>query len=94
MDKGTYLSILLGSIVSLICIIAATTLLMWPASASAKCHEDMKCWNWSTMGNHKRGVTLTNGKRVVVTADQLCSLLGKSRVRSAPPLKGDERVCK
>lgn len=36
------------------------------ATTPAKCAEDAPCWTWSTMGNHSRGVVLTDGRRVVV----------------------------
>jgi hypothetical protein len=36
------------------------------ANASVQCTEDMPCWTWSKMGNHKRGiVTLYGNERVV-----------------------------
>jgi hypothetical protein len=38
-----------------------------PAAASKPvCHEDQKCFQWRTMGNHKRGVTTIDGRRIVV----------------------------
>ena len=36
------------------------------ALSSTPCTEDQSCWNWRTMGNHHRGVTLTSGRREVV----------------------------
>lgn len=35
------------------------------ASAS-RCQEDQHCWNWATMGNHKRGVVTLHGTLLVV----------------------------
>lgn len=46
------------------------------------CHEDEACWNWRTMGNHRRGITtldtlhvrangtvrVTRGRRLIVNA--------------------------
>ncbi len=32
------------------------------------CHEDEACWNWVTMGNHRRGIMTIGGRRVVVSA--------------------------
>ncbi len=37
-----------------------------PDSAAAICHEDARCWNWRTMGNHKRGVVTLAGRHKVV----------------------------
>lgn len=28
------------------------------SSATTRCQEDMHCWNWTTMGNHTRGVKI------------------------------------
>ena len=33
---------------------------------SSPCHEDQPCWNWRTMGNHKRGIVTTDGRYRVV----------------------------
>lgn len=49
----------LALLVSLVTAIAAN-------AAAPTCTEDMSCWMWSTMGNHKRGVvTLYGNERVV-----------------------------
>lgn len=42
------------------------TALLAAAAMSGGCQEDMPCWNWASMGNHRRGVvTLTAGRHVV-----------------------------
>ncbi len=30
------------------------------------CAEDMRCWNWRTMGNHRRGIVTYDGLFLVV----------------------------
>lgn len=32
----------------------------------AACSEDSACWNWRAMGNHKRLIVTTNGRRMIV----------------------------
>ena len=30
------------------------------------CAEDAPCWNWATMGNHKRAIVTIGGRKLVV----------------------------
>jgi hypothetical protein len=61
------------------------------ADAPRTCQEDMACWEWSTMGNLDRGVTLKSGRRMVVDASRFCrlELAHKINWRASPRLKGD-----
>ncbi len=55
------------------------------------CQEDAPCWNWRTMGDHKRGVVLLSGRHLVVGPvryDRLNSALRIDWSRT-PKLKGD-----
>jgi hypothetical protein len=36
-----------------------------PAEAPTRCAEDQPCFSWSTMGDHRRGVTIDGHTRVV-----------------------------
>lgn len=48
-------------------IALASLALLAPASADAspvRCMEDQPCWSWSTMGNHKRGIYLSNPRAI------------------------------
>ena len=36
------------------------------SAAQATCHEDEHCWQWPTMGNHRRGVTTIGGRFLIV----------------------------
>jgi hypothetical protein len=37
------------------------------ADAGVVCQEDAPCWNWASMGNHRRGVVTVLGAHVVVS---------------------------
>ena len=37
-----------------------------PPPAPIVCQEDAPCFNWRTMGNHKRGIITTGGRYLVV----------------------------
>ena len=97
MDRGSFLAIVIGSMVALLLTIVATTVMMWPyATAHAttvRCVEDAPCWNWTTKGNHKRGVVLNSidHKRVVVNHDGFTFLrsMGSIDWKRTPHLKGD-----
>jgi hypothetical protein len=36
------------------------------ALAARPCMEDAACWRWPTMGNHKRGIVLRDGRTAIV----------------------------
>ena len=36
------------------------------APSDTTCYEDMQCWQWPIMGNHKRGIVTIGGRRLVV----------------------------
>lgn len=68
----------------------------------AVCHEDESCWNWRTMGNHQRGVTLKPeavgggvavAKHVVVGPRRFDRLVARKRIdwKITPHLLGDRR---
>jgi hypothetical protein len=40
-----------------------------PADSVAICTEDSTCWNWETMGNQRRKLTLSDGTAVVQSAN-------------------------
>lgn len=35
-------------------------------SCSSTCQEDMRCWNWRTMGNKRRGIVTNTGHKLIV----------------------------
>lgn len=57
------------------------------------CQEDNSCWNWRTMGNHKRGITTTGGRSIVVGPIRFDRLNNAHRIdwKSTPRLRGDNR---
>jgi hypothetical protein len=66
-----------------------------PATAKTSCHEDQKCWSWSTMGNKQRGIYVNNvPHRIVVTrceyrALRMLDMIDRKRT---PRLRGDHRA--
>lgn len=60
---------------------------------SARCAEDQPCWNWRTMGNHQRGIVLTNGRRLVVNPLSFDGYRRERRIdwTRTPRLRGDDR---
>lgn len=60
------------------------------ASASSRCHDDQPCWIWSKMGDHKRGVILSDGTRRVVGPCAFARLRDAGRLSARNPrLRGD-----
>jgi hypothetical protein len=76
---------------TLIATALATLLAGVSDSYAAHCHEDSSCWTWSTMGNHKRGITLTDGTHVVVgpCAFRRSDARGVIDWERSPRLRGD-----
>lgn len=63
-----------------------------PVHRATRCTEDSACWNWRTMGNHRRGIYLKGGPaRIVVTGPQFDHYRAARRIDWArtPHLKGD-----
>lgn len=58
------------------------------ARSKSLCTEDMSCWRWPTMGNHKRGI-LVHGKRSIVGPRAFCRL--PARIRKSQHMKGDPK---
>jgi hypothetical protein len=55
------------SIVAVVCVMAGVGLAYAAQSAGAhSCMDDQACWNWRTMGNHKRAITTNGGRTLVV----------------------------
>ncbi len=46
------------------------------SAEASVCQEDQRCWNWTTMGNHERGVVINSidHRRVNVTRHKFCTL--------------------
>ncbi len=63
------------------------------SGAQTACAEDAPCWNWATMGNHKRGVFLTNGRLLVVGPASFDGIRRERRIdwSRTPHLLGDRR---
>lgn len=61
------------------------------ANSASRCAEDAPCWSWSTMGDHARGVTLKDGRHVVVRPCRFAQLDRAKRIdwQRTPRLKGD-----
>lgn len=61
------------------------------AGARAACYEDSPCWNWRTMGNHKRGIVTKAGRKLVIGPKRFDSINRAHRIDWArtPHLKGD-----
>lgn len=55
-----------------------TTVALWGGGQS--CQEDMSCWNWVTMGNHRRGVVLLDGRKRSVNRRQFCWYYKNARI--------------
>ncbi len=55
------------------------------------CQDGQPCWNWRTMGNHKRGIVLTNGRYLVVGPASFDGISRERRIdwTRTPRLKGD-----
>lgn len=72
-------------------LIPATAQARWPTDRQA-CQEDAPCWNWATMGNHKRGVIVANSFDVLVSPCryQRFMKLGLIDRKATPRLKGDK----
>lgn len=70
-----------------------------PSPTREACHEDAPCWNWATMGDHKRGVIIIAGRsrtgkdltrKVVATPCEYQHLRRAGLVHaSTPHLRGD-----
>ncbi len=60
---------------------------------SPTCADGDPCWNWRTMGNHKRGIVLTNGRRLVVGPASFDGIEREGRIdwTRTPRLRGDVR---
>lgn len=69
-----------------------TALLAAAALSGGGCQEDMPCWNWASMGDHRRGVVTMFGTPLVVSPCKFQRLM-KMRVIDYRPddvLKGDK----
>jgi len=75
------------SIFTVTLLVASLVLAACGTAGAAVCHEDQPCWSWSTMGNHKRGVTV-NGVRRVVGPCQFAKLVARKTV-TYRPMRGD-----
>lgn len=63
-----------------------------PVHRATRCMEDSACWNWRTMGNHRRGIYLQGGPtRIVVTGPAFDRYRAAHRIdwTRTPHLKGD-----
>jgi hypothetical protein len=61
------------------------------ADAGVICQEDAPCWNWATMGDHRRGVVTVLGTRAVVSPCRFARMFrtGAIDYRASGTLKGD-----
>lgn len=74
----------------LVCAVLAAGSFAKAAMAADRCVEDMPCWTWSTMGNHKRGVVSDAGRRVVVGPCRFTRMARRGTLDSSTPhLRGD-----
>lgn len=60
-----------------------------PAATRYVCHEDAPCWNWATMGNHRRGVRTVGGRRLVVGPHRFVAIRAHIDWSRTPALRGD-----
>ena len=84
---------------ALLLLIALVCVLAWTNAERAvnhyintpACAEDQPCWNWRTMGNHKRSIVLTNGRRIVVGPASFDGIRREGRIdwTRTPRLRGD-----
>lgn len=88
-------------IIATVLIMAAALALMFAAAdrlgdsfratAAIRCTEDMPCWSWSTMGNHRRGIVSKFGNRRVVAPCQFARLAREGMIdwKSSGRMRGD-----
>lgn len=71
--------------------VALITLALAPPATSSTCQEDQPCWNWRTMGNHKRGIVTLAGRRLSVGPARFDAINAGFRIdwQRTPRLKGD-----
>lgn len=50
------------------------------SGGAAGCQEDMPCWNWSFMGDHRRGIVTRAGGRHVVSPCKFQRLMRAGRI--------------
>jgi hypothetical protein len=77
------------------CVIG-TTLAVGASLAQAEapglvCYEDEPCFDWTAMGNGKRGIVLVTGRRIVVGTCRYQRLYNAGRInlKRTPWIKGD-----
>lgn len=66
-----------------------------PVNHAGHCREDARCWNWRTMGNHKRGVVTLAGRHKVIGPIAFDRLDNACRIdwTRSPHLTGDGPRC-
>ncbi len=66
--------------------------LLAAAALAGGCAEDSPCWNWASMGNHRRGVVTHRGTSLVVSPCRFQRLMraGVVDYAASGPLKGDK----
>lgn len=62
-----------------------------PAIYVSSCNDDQPCWNWRAMGNHRRAIVLTNGRRLLVNGLSFDGYRREHRIdwTRTPHLRGD-----
>lgn len=58
-------------------------------AAITYCQEDAPCWNWRSMGNHRRGVFTVGGRRLVVGPRRFDAIRAHVDWSRTPVLRGD-----
>lgn len=56
----------------------------------AKCVEDAPCWNWATMGNHRRGIITMWGTPEVVSPCRYQHLAKRGLIAPGDHMLGDK----
>ena len=73
-----------------VALMAALSLAVAPQPHAKTCTEDMPCWNWTTMGDHRRGVVTMWGTPKVVSCGDLRWLIRHGDLDPhTPRLRGD-----
>jgi hypothetical protein len=60
-----------------------------PAAKRAPCQEDLPCWNWASMGDHRRGARTIYGDTIVAGPCVYAKLRRAGYLTAAWPMKGD-----
>lgn len=78
----------LGTAIAVLALLALLADSALGASPARTCFEDEPCWNWATMGNHKRGVVTTDGTPLVVGPCRFARMWERGRLRYSVRFNG------